>query len=114
MKAPLELSEWMSKKLAEIAAKIDIWTFEQESISIFAAEIRNYSELTKALPHDFCSKIQAQKPRELEPTERAAITVTASDWQAVCDVWAPCTTEEKVAAQFYALAFALRQGGAIC
>jgi hypothetical protein len=112
MNAPLELPEWMGEKLAKIAVKIDIWTFE--SIAILAPEIRTFPELSKVLPNDFCSKVQAQKPRELEPTERAAIIITAYDWQQICDIWHDTELTEKVAAQFGALAFALAQGGPEC
>ncbi len=111
MNTTLDLPEWMIEKLSKIAAMMDVWNLEQEFVSILAAEIRNYTELAKILPNDFCTKVLAQKPRELEPIERAAIIITAYDWQSVCDVWAPSTTEEKIAAQFGALAFALRQGG---
>jgi hypothetical protein len=109
-----ELPEWAVEKLAKIAATIDIWTFEQESVVILAAEIRNYPELAKALPNDFCNKVQVQKPRELEPIERAAVILVAYDWKAVCDVWQGTDLAEKVAAQLGALAFALAQGAPEC
>jgi hypothetical protein len=110
MTSSKQLPQWMMERLSRIATEIDIWTFEQETISILATEIRNYSYLAEFLPIDFREKVKAQKPRELSFVKRASIIITAYDWKAVCDVWKSCTIEEKVAAQFNTLSFALQQG----
>ncbi|SLM18281.1 hypothetical protein SPIRO4BDMA_40853 [uncultured spirochete] len=109
-----QLPDWMTEKLGKIAATTDIWALEQESITILASEIRTFPELAEIFPKTFRTKVQHGKPRELEPLERASIIIAAYDWQAVLDLWKGSTIEEKVAAKFGALAFALRQGGEIC
>lgn len=109
MTSSKQLPQWMMERLSKIATEIDIWTFEQEAISILATEIRNYSYLAESLPIDFREKVKAQKPRELSFIARASIIMMAYDWRAICDVWESCTIEEKVAAQFNTLSFALRQ-----
>lgn len=116
MNAPLELPPWMTEKLAKIAATFDdderFWSSEQEEVSILTAAIRNFPEEAKILPADFRERVARGKPRELPPLERSAIILTAYDWRNVCDVWKGATLEDKIAAQFGALAFALQQGGA--
>ena len=107
------LPAWMTEKLVKIAATMDdIWGFEQREITILASEIKSFPDEAKILPADFREKVVRGKPRELEPLERAAVIIVAYDWRAICDVWQGAAIEEKILAQFGALAFALRQGGA--
>lgn len=108
----VNVPDWMTEKLAKIAAKTDIWTFEQEAAVILGSEIRCFPKHAQVLPDAFRQKALTGKPRELEPLERAAVIVAAYDWRSVCDLWDGAPLEEKVAAQFDALVFALRQGGA--
>jgi hypothetical protein len=109
-----QLPAWMSEKLGKIAAKTDLWQFEQEAIIILAAEISNYPEIAKILPDAFRAKVQEQKPRELEPIERAALAIARWNWLNVVDCFTEATPEAKIAAKLDALAFALREGGATC
>ncbi|HOE98382.1 MAG: hypothetical protein KBB90_01410 [Spirochaetia bacterium] len=105
----VKLPEWIIEKLAKIAARTDIWQLEQEEIAILAAEIRNFPESAKILSADFRQKVQAEKPRELEPIERAAIIIIAWDWRDVADIYRNCSLMEKVTARLDALAFVLRK-----
>lgn len=106
------LPQWMAEKLAKIAATMDdIWGFEQEEVSILAAAIRNFPDEARVLPGVFREKVQRQKPREMDPFERAVVILVAYDWHDICDAWQGAAIEEKALAQFAALAFALRQGG---
>ena len=106
----VKLPEWIIEKLAKIAARTDIWQLEQEEIAILAAEIRNFPESAKILSADFRQKVQAEKPRELEPIERAAIIIIAWCWRRnVTDIYRNCSLMEKVTARLDALAFVLRK-----
>ncbi len=107
----VKLPSWMLEKLSRLAAEQDIFQLEQEEIAILAHAIHAYPDLAKILPSVFRTKIQNQKPRELDAIERAAIIIEAFDWMLIVDCYAAATTEEKFNAKFEALAFCLKQGG---
>ena len=109
----LDLPSWMAEKLASIAARVDVWQLEQEQNAILASMLRCYPKQAEKLPNSFRDKIILQKPRELEPLHRASVIIAAYDWKDVADVFGEATPEEKAAATFDALSFALREGGGI-
>ncbi|HOO02698.1 MAG TPA: hypothetical protein PLE76_08290 [Rectinema sp.] len=107
----VKLPQWMLEKLSRLAAEQDIFQLEQEEIAILAHAIHAYPELAEILPSVFRTKIQNQKPRELEPIERAAIIIEAVDWRVIVDCFDEGTIGGKIHAKFEAIAFALREGG---
>ena len=107
----VKLPSWMLEKLSRLAAEQDIFQLEQEEIAILAHAIHAYPELAEILPSVFRTKIQNQKPRELEPIERAAIIIEAVDWRVIVDCFDEGTIGGKIHAKFEAIAFALREGG---
>lgn len=112
MNTTLQLPNWIKEKLAKIAVKsTDIWLTEQHAIYILAAEIRKFPEFASILPPSFCKKVQEQKPRELEPIERAALIIAAYDWQAIADCSITAAFEEITRLKIEAFAFGLREGG---
>ncbi len=109
----INLPDWLLGKLMYIASKEDFFEFEQSEVIILAAEIRNYPEAAKVLPVTFCKKVQAQKPRELSPIERAAIVAVAWDQRQIIDLFCGLEQKERITRKFAVLAFALSTGDEI-
>jgi hypothetical protein len=108
----VRLPAWLAEKLGRIAARRDIWQFEQEEVSFLSESIRLFPDIAAILPDEFRKRAIRGVPRDLTPYERAAIIFVADCWrEEVCDLWKGCTLEAKITARLEVLAGLLREGG---
>jgi len=108
----VRLPAWLAEKLGRIAARRDIWQFEQEEVSFLSESIRLFPDIAAILPEEFRKRAIRGVPRDLTPYERAAIIFVADCWrEEVCDLWKGCTLEAKITARLEVLAGLLREGG---
>lgn len=94
-----------------MAEHTDIFELEQQETIILSHAMHAWPGLADILPVSFQKKIRLENPQGLNPKERAAIIVTAFDYQPISNCHVLATAEDKYRARFVALAYALREGG---